>query len=108
MSETVQRGSRNLIVTIVQKGAANSVLEATHKAGVEGGTVIMGEGTADKNRYLDFFGLEYNPEKDVILTIAQEQLTDKVFEAIVQGTKLDKPGQGISFIIDLNNLPVEV
>jgi len=35
---------RNLIVTIVKKGWGDSVLQASIKAGADGGTVMIGRG----------------------------------------------------------------
>lgn len=101
MTESLVSGEKyKLIVTIVKKGTAGKVVEATSKAGVEGATIFFGKGTADKNIYLDFLGIDYNPEKEIILTLVKQPLAKKALEAICKASNLDKPGKGIGFMVD--------
>lgn len=93
-----------LIVTIVKKGLASRIVTETKKAGADGGTIILGNGTAKKSVYLDLLGINFDPEKEVILTIADENKADNIINEINSIAKLNKPGNGICFVINAKNL----
>lgn len=98
------QGKHKLVVTIVKKGTASKILETTKKAGAEGGTILLGRGTAKKSIYLDLLGINFDPEKEVIFTICDESKVDDILDAIVSEAKLKKPGNGISFVVNINAL----
>ncbi|MCG0275164.1 MAG: P-II family nitrogen regulator [Thermosediminibacteraceae bacterium] len=90
----------DLIVTIVNKGFAEEVVEAAKKAGAEGGTIIDGRGTGiHENAKL--FGIPIEPEKEIVLTLIDRAKTEKVLEAISNAAELDKPGKGIAFVLEV-------
>jgi len=97
-------GSYKLIVTIVKKGAASKIIAASKKAGADGGTVFLGRGTAGKSIYLDLLGMNFDPEKEIILSGVKEDKVDSVLQAILEEGKLNKPGKGISFVINIKGL----
>lgn len=96
--------NHRLIVTIVKKGIASKVVAATKKAGVGGGTIFLGRGTANKKIYLQIFGMDYDPEKEVILTLVEQEKVDMALEVITRETHLDKPGQGVAFVLRVKEL----
>ncbi len=89
-----------LIVTIVNKGHCGTVLDASLEAGAEGGTIITGRGSGIHEK-AKLFSFAIEPEKDIILTLVPHDRTEKVLEAIVKATKLNEPGYGIAFVIDV-------
>ncbi|WP_457797578.1 P-II family nitrogen regulator [Methylocystis sp. S23] len=90
-----------LIVSIVRKGWGDSVLEATIDAGAHGGTVLFGRGIG-RNEQQKVFGIQIEPEKEIVLTVAPRDLKDKILERIVRAAELGLPGHGLAFV-----LPVE-
>ena len=90
----------NLIVTIVDKGMAEEVVELAKKGGAEGGTILMGRG-AGCHDTAKILGILIEPEKDIVLTLIEKEKTDKVLECIADGLELDKPGKGFAFVIDV-------
>ncbi|MEQ2876363.1 P-II family nitrogen regulator [Enterococcus asini] len=92
-----------MIVTIVDRGVGEDVNEYSKQAGANGGTILHGKGTSikEKNR---FFGLEIEPEKDIVLTLVPDTLTATVMDAIGKGLKIDQPGNGICFSIDIDKV----
>ncbi|WP_045222237.1 P-II family nitrogen regulator [Desulfonatronum thioautotrophicum] len=93
----------DLIVTIVNKGHSETVITASKEAGAEGGTIIPGRGTGIReNKKL--WGIPIEPEKDIVLTIVPQENSDAILKAIVQASKLDKPGAGISFVLELKKV----
>ena len=90
-----------LIVSIVNAGFSESVMEAAKEAGARGGTVIHGRGTANKEAE-KFFGITVQPEKEVVLIVVSKDIKEKVLHALYKSVGLDTRGQGIAF-----SLPVD-
>ncbi|MCH8566729.1 MAG: P-II family nitrogen regulator [Balneolales bacterium] len=91
-----------LIVTIVDKGSCQKVVKASKDAGAEGGTIIYGRGTGIHEQ-TKLFSLLIEPEKEVVLTLVQQDIADKVLANIVSEAQLDKPGFGIAFMVDVED-----
>lgn len=91
--------SYKLIVTVVNKKTARKVVEASKKAGADGGTVIMGRGTGIWE-IKTFFGIPIEPDKEIVLTLISGEKTDDVLKAVIIAGKIDKPGYGIAFVVD--------
>jgi nitrogen regulatory protein PII len=88
----------SLIVTIVRKGWGDAALEASMKAGAEGGTVLFGRGTG-VNEQQKILGIPIEPEKEIVLTVVLSGQSETVLKAIVEATDLNEPGKGIAFIV---------
>ena len=89
-----------LIVTIVNKGYCGSVIDSSLEAGAEGGTIITGRGSGIHEK-AKLFSFTIEPEKDIILTLVPADRAEKVLEAIVKASKLNEPGNGIAFVVDV-------
>lgn len=85
------------ITTIVEKGNAELVIDAAMKAGAKGGTIInaRGSGTHETKR---LFYMDIEPEKEMVLILAEVEKTDAIIEAIREGANIDEPGRGILFV----------
>lgn len=90
-----------LIVTVVDKGNAESVVEASKKAGAQGGTIINGRGTGIHEKET-LFSIPIEPEKDVVLTLIDREKSEDVLQAIRRATELDIPGKGIAFVLPVD------
>ena len=93
----------DLIVTIVDKGNAEDVIEQAKKGGAEGGTILSGRG-AGTNDTAKILGILIEPEKDVVLTLIEKSKTKDVLEYITEGLELDKPGKGIAFVVNVSKV----
>lgn len=91
-----------LIVTVVNKGMAKKLVPAAKKAGAEGCTVIYGRGTGI-HEMKKIWGLAIDPEKEVILTLIEEKNIDAVLSSIMETGRLNKPGTGIAFVVDMKH-----
>ena len=89
-----------LIVSIVNKGHCGTVIDSSLEAGAEGGTIITGRGSGIHEK-AKIFSFAIEPEKDIILTLVPSDRTEKVLDAIVKATKLNEPGNGIAFVMDV-------
>ncbi len=90
------------IYTIVEKGNAESVVEAAEKAGSRGGTIINGRG-AGIHETSKLFAMEIEPQKEVVLIISEAESTDKIVQSIRDELKIDDPGKGIIFVQDVTH-----
>ena len=90
-----------LIITIVNRGFTDQVMEAAEKAGARGGTVVHARG-ASQAEAAKFFGITIQPEKEVVLILTQQEQRKAIMQAIVKGVGMTSEGQGISF-----SLPVD-
>lgn len=92
-----------LIVTIVDKGFCEEIIVASRKAGAAGGTILHGRGTG-VHEHAKLFSFNIEPEKEIILTLVPQKITDAVLEAIVKTGELDRPGKGIAFVLDVEKV----
>lgn len=92
----------DLIVTIVNKGDAETVVEASKKAGAEGGTIIYGRGTGIHEKTM-LFSMLIEPEKEIVLTLIKKEKTEKVLEIIVEESNLNEPGKGVAFVLEVES-----
>lgn len=92
-----------LIITVVKKGWGDKVLEASMKAGAEGGTVFMGRGTGihEQQRLL---GIPIEPEKEIVFSAVRLDKSEAVLQEIVQDCDLEKPGAGIAFVVPVERV----
>ncbi|MES9898190.1 MAG: P-II family nitrogen regulator [Sedimenticola sp.] len=93
-----------LIITLIEDGKTNAVLDAAREAGATGSTVInqaRGEGV-QKNK--TFFGLNLEIQRDMVLLLVEEHLCRTILETIAKVGEFDvKPGTGIAFQIDVED-----
>ena len=99
----IKDGVYDLIVTIVNKNHAETVVDASKQAGAEGGTIVFGRGTG-VHEQAKLFGITIEPEKELILTIIRRELTQSVLESIVAKADLNKPGKGIAFVLEVEKV----
>lgn len=90
------------IFTIVDRGKAEEVLDSAKKAGSRGGTIINGRGSADEEAKLFNFPIE--PEKEIVMIIAEEENTDKIVQTVRDDLEIDRPGRGIVFVLNVDNI----
>lgn len=85
------------IFVIVDRGNAETVVEAATAAGARGATIInaRGSGIHETNR---IFNVEIEPEKEIVMILVEKAITKAVCESIKVVTQLDEPGRGILFV----------
>lgn len=91
-----------LIITIVSKGYADSLLEASMKVGASGGTILLARGTSAREQQ-KIFGILIEPEKEVLLTVVDSAKTSGILAELVRICDLEKPGIGIAFTVPINS-----
>lgn len=89
-----------LIITIVNRGKGEKVVDVSHQAGAEGGTVLYGRGTAVRL----LLGIHIEPEKEIVLTLIEKDKAQSVLDAIVKKMDLKEPHKGIAFVVSLDQV----
>lgn len=84
-----------LICVIVNFGLGSKALSAAKKAGVSGGTIMLGRGTAD-NRWLKFLELT-DVRKEVVLMVCEESVGQRALAEIDRAVKFSRPKHGVAF-----------
>ena len=96
----LKNSNYSLILTIVQEGYLEKVMNAAKKSGCSGGTAIKGRGlNADKTKKL-WFNIE--PEKDIIINIVTKKNKTPVMENITKEVGIKTDGMGLCL-----SLPIE-
>jgi nitrogen regulatory protein PII len=90
-----------VIFVVVDRGKAQEVIDAAAAAGSRGATVINARGSGVHEQKV-LFSMPIEPEKDIVMILAQESLVEQITAAIRGALKIDEPGMGIMFILDLN------
>ena len=93
----------SLIITIVRKSWGDKVLEASMKAGAEGGTILMGRGTGVHEQQ-KLLGIPIEPEKEIVFSVVHSDKSKAILQAIVQDCELEKPGAGIAFVVPVERV----
>ncbi len=98
--EGAEEMKRQAIFAIVDKGMAEIVVEAAEQAGARGATVInaRGAGIHETSR---LFSMDIEPEKEIVLILAEMSLCGEISEAVRKAANLDEPGSGILFSLDV-------
>jgi len=90
-----------LITCIVQRGVADTIIEAAREAGAQGATVHFARGMGVRER-LGVLGVAVGVGKEVIDIVVSNEQVERVFERMYLAGNLDTPGMGIMFITPLD------
>lgn len=95
--------NQSLIITIVRKGWGDKVLEASMKAGAEGGTILLGRGIGihEKQKLL---GIPIEPGKEIVLSVVHSDKSEAILQKIICESGLEKPGAGIAFVVPIEKV----
>jgi nitrogen regulatory protein P-II 1 len=97
-----------LLTAIVQRGAADLIVQAAQEAGAQGATIFHARGTGIRQKHLGILGLTVNSEKEVIYIVVPSEQADRMFERIFVSAKLDTPGMGILWMTNLEKMATYV
>ena len=99
--ENVMEESKSvLIVTVVDKGNTETVMNAARNVGASGGTVVRAKGTGAE--IAKFFGVSISVEKEMVYIVAKREMRDAIMHAIMESAGSNTDAHGIVF-----SLPVD-
>ena len=88
------------IISIMDKGNADAVMESAREAGATGGTIVKAKGTGAE--LAKFFGISISEEKEMLYIIAKREKRDDIMYAIMDKAGPNTDAHGIVF-----SLPVD-
>lgn len=93
-----------LLTVVVQRGAADLVVQVAMDAGAQGATVFHAHGTGIRQKHLGILGLTVNTEKEIVYIVAPAEQADHLFERVFVAAKMDTPGMGILWLTRLEKM----
>ena len=99
----VKKSVYNIIYVIIDKGNAEDVIDAANNAGARGGTIINARGSGI-HEVQKLFSVEIEPEKEEVFIITKNEQKDAIVESVRNRLKIDEPGNGILFVMDVNEV----
>ena len=91
-----------LIMSIVDKGFTDELMDTARNAGATGGTVVKAKGTgADIAK---FFGVSISEEKEIVYIVADKQKRDDIMHAIMQSCGTNTEAHGIVFSLPVDSV----
>lgn len=91
------------IVTIVERGKADKLVEKAKAAGATGATIMYGRGTGETEAKR-FLNIHIDSSKEIILILAEKSKHKEIMDAIVNAGDIKDAGTGIIFSIPVTNL----
>lgn len=89
------------ILTIVDGGYSEYVVDAAKKSGAQGATIINARGSTTKEPN-KFFKLNIQPDKQIVMILCKKNQTKAIVESISQAAGMNTKCHALSF-----TLPVE-
>ncbi len=91
-----------LIITVVDKGYNDQVMDAARAAGASGGTVVRAKGTGAE--IAKFFGVSISEEKELVYIVASGDMRDGIMKAIMEKAGANTDAHGIVFSIPVDSV----
>lgn len=90
-----------LVMSIVNNGFSDKVMDIAKKLGARGGTILNATGSASVDAE-KLYGITINPEKEVVMILVASDIVKDLLNLLYQEVGSDTDAQGIAF-----TLPVE-
>ncbi len=91
-----------LITCIVERGKADDVAKAAMAAGAPAATIYFARGSGIRERLSLMLKIAISPEKEVIDTVVPREVSEAVFQAMVDAGRLETPGKGFIFMLPVS------
>ena len=89
------------IMTIVDGGYSEYVVDAAKESGAQGATIINARGSTSKEPN-KFFKLNIQPDKQIVMILCKKEQTKNIVESISKAAGMNTKAHALSFV-----LPVE-
>ena len=93
----------HLVITIVDVGCAEKVMNAAKRKGATGGTIINGRELGGKNSF-KFFNITMEAEKDIVLIVCEEKNKNDIMTEILEKTGIKTEAKGLCISLPIENV----
>lgn len=101
--DTMQEAKYSLIITVVNQGFADTVMDAARAENARGGTILNAKGTG-AGFTEKFFGVTITEEKEMIYIVAKREQRDAIIRAIMQHAGANTPAMGAVFALPVDSV----
>ncbi|MCL1958161.1 MAG: hypothetical protein FWF68_01020 [Spirochaetes bacterium] len=95
--------SHDLIISIINQGFSDELMNTAREAGAAGGTIIHSRGTAHRGA-VKVFGVSVQEEKELILILTSRKNKETIMRSICENHGLNSKAQGIIFSVPADNV----
>ncbi|WP_461246174.1 P-II family nitrogen regulator [Treponema sp. R6D11] len=95
--------SHDLIISIINQGFSDELMNTAREAGATGGTIIHSRGTAHRGA-VKVFGVSVQDEKELILILTARKNKETIMRSICENHGLNSKAQGIIFSVPVDNV----
>ena len=92
-----------VILSIVNAGFSDVVMDTAKKLGAGGGTVIHARGTATKEAE-KIFNITIQPEKEIVMILVPVDIKDVILKGLYDTIGMDTNAQGIAFSLPVDDV----
>ena len=94
----------NAIFTIVKRGKGEQVVDTATAAGARGATIWHGRGSGTNEAAAMLFAMPIEPEREIVMIIANVDSSDAIIDAINEDMNLKEPGHGVLFTMPVSHI----
>lgn len=91
------------LISVVERGRADRIVEAAKQAGASGATIFYGRGTGE-SEVKKFLKIQVEASKEVIIILSEANSCEKIKKVMIEAGELKKPGTGILFTVKVEDL----
>lgn len=91
-----------MIITVVDKGNTEVVMNAARTAGASGGTVVRAKGTGAE--IAKFFGVSISEEKELVYIVVGRESRDAIMKAIMEKAGTNTNAHGVIFTLPVDSV----
>jgi nitrogen regulatory protein PII len=95
--------THDLIISIINQGFSDELMNTARDAGATGGTIIHSRGTAHRGA-VKVFGVSVQDEKELILILADRKKKEPIMRSLCEVHGLNSKAQGIIFAVPVDNV----
>ena len=95
--------SHDLILSIVNQGYSDEVMNTARAAGATGGTVLNARGQAHAGA-VKFFGVSVQDEKEIILILTSKAQKVSIMRALCEAHGFNSKAEGIIFSLPVDDV----
>ena len=99
----MQNNDYEVIFAIVNEGYAEDVMDVAREQGARGGTILNARGVTRQDA-ADFFGINLNIEKEIVMMVVKKDIKDNILNAIYKEMGMAKKAKGIAFSLPVSDV----
>ena len=88
------------IFIIVNAGYSSQLVDIIREAGANGATIINARGESSLHKV--FMGITVDSEKEIILCLVNENISDRVLAAVKEKAGYDSPAHSVCFVMPVD------